>query len=218
MQYLNEAIGLLAPGVRFRCMVAVQQEGDRAGAIGLEQLVLEGPSAAARAAVLAAADGGAHNLVVDEAHTHGVGRLVLHWLRLADPLAVRPTDEAVARMQTEIAGWVAQAEVVRQRVYDGVAAPVVALAQGFAPGGHPSSAERAPRRSLLTLTAKEATALEHFERYMKQTVPTDAHVRLVAPLPAVALAPIVWPVIMHQEGIWLYGEDNRVAWQAFVDG
>jgi hypothetical protein len=209
MQYLNEAIGLLMPGVRFRCMVAVQQEGDRAGAIGPEQLVLEGPSAAARAAVLAAEDGGAHNLVADEAHPQG-GRLVLHWLRLADPRAVRPTDEAVAKMQTEITGWVAQAEAVRQRVYDGLAAPVVALAQGAGALG--------ARRSLLTLTAREATALEHFERYMKQTVATDAHMRVVAPLPAVVLAPIVWPVTIHQEGIWLYGADNRAAWQEFVDG
>lgn len=208
MQYLNEAIGLLMPGVRFRCMVALAK-----GKLERERFGLEGLSAAARAAVLAAEDGGAHNLVADEAHPQG-GRLVLHWLRLADPRAVRPTDEAVAKMQTEIAGWVAQAEAVRQRVYDGLAAPVVALAQGF----DVSSAERAPGRSLLTLTAREATALAHFERYMKQTVATDAHVRLVAPLPAVVLAPIVWPVTIHQEGIWLYGADNRAAWQEFVDG
>ena len=77
MQYLNEAIGLLAPGVRFRCMVAVQQEGDRAGAIGLEGfsadsvvIAEDGPSFAAgmaefgassarcRAGAIAAVEGG----------------------------------------------------------------------------------------------------------------------------------------------------------------
>ena len=205
MQYLNEAIGLLMPGVRFRCMVAFEK-----GKLGRERFGLEGLNETALAAVLAAEDGGAHNLVADEAHPHAAGRLVLHWLRLADPRAVRPTDEAVAKMQTEIAGWVAQAEAVRQRVYDGLAAPVVALAQGAGAQG--------TRRSLLTLTAREATALEHFERYMKQTVATDAHMRVVAPLPAVVLAPIVWPVTIHQEGIWLYGADNRAAWQEFVDG
>jgi len=195
MQYLNEAIGLLVPGVRFRCMLAV----DERGALVREQVVLDGLSEAALDAVLAAMDGGKHNLV---AENDKAGRLVLHWLRLADPRVVRPGDEEIAKMQTEIVGWVAQAETVRQQIYDSVAVPVVALIG----------------RSLLGLTATEARAVERFERYTGQAVAMDARMRLLGPLPGVDMAPLVQPVTLHQEGPWLYGEDNRVAWQAYING
>jgi len=42
--------------------------------------------------------------------------------------------------------------------------------------------------------------------------------RLLGPLPGVDMAPLVQPVTLHQEGPWLYGEDNRVAWQAYING
>lgn len=199
MRYLNEAIGLLVPGVRFRCMLAVNERG----ALVREQVVLDGLSEAALDAVLAAMDGGKHNLV---AENDKAGRLVLHWLRLADPQAVRPGDEEISKMQAEIARMMAQAEMVRQQLYASVAAPVALLI------------ERTPGRALLGLTATEARAVERFERYTGQAVAMDARMRLLGPLPGVDMAPLVQPVTLHQDGFWLYGEDNRVAWQAYIDG
>lgn len=116
-----------------------------------------------------------------------------------DGKVVAPTEAESKTAAAALAAQMAQSVAARQKLYDRLYLPVLALLG----------------QSLAKLTSTQLHALARLERYTGQAATFNALSR-VACLPSVDHAPLVYPVTLVSDGLWLVGQDNSVAWQAFV--
>lgn len=195
MEHIIEAVGSLIPGEKF----AVNFITDEQMNVVAENMVMDKMTNSARAEIMAAPDGGLHNIASQIQNSDGSWSIEFHWLRLFNPNLKRPTQKEIEKAQKKIKRQVDKAEEVRLRQFHTLADPIRA----------------ALTKRQRDMSDEERFDIDDFERYMRGRLTINAQGNLE--LPPVEHAPIVLPILITVDGFWLTATDNSDAWKEFVE-